>query len=113
MMPISISIVEDDTETRASLAALVRKTPGMTCLKTYATGEAALQDVPSEQPGVLLVDIRLPCMSGIECVSRLKQMLPNLCVLMLTTYDERELIFDSLRAGATGYILKNSSREEL
>jgi DNA-binding NarL/FixJ family response regulator len=112
-MAISISIVEDDAETRASLAELVRKTPGMTCLNTYPTGEAALANVPTEQPGVLLVDIRLPCMSGIECVSRLKEKLPNLCVLMLTTYDERELIFDSLRAGATGYILKNSSRAEL
>jgi DNA-binding NarL/FixJ family response regulator len=112
-VPISVSIVEDDAETRASLAQLVRKTPGMSCLHTYPTGEAALENVPQEQPEVLLVDIRLPCMSGIECVSLLKDKLPNLSVLMLTTYDERELIFDSLRAGASGYLLKNSSRAQL
>ncbi len=110
---ISVSIVEDDDETRASLATLIRKTPGLSCLHTYATGEAALDEVPFQPPDVLMVDIRLPGMSGIECVAQLKSHMPNLNVLMLTTYEERELIFDSLRAGASGYILKNSSRAEL
>lgn len=112
-MPISVSIVEDDAETCASLATLLRKTPGMTCQNTYSNGEDALSELPGDQPEVLLVDIGLPRMSGIQCVARLKERLPHLRVLMLTTYEDLELIFDSLRAGASGYILKNSSRAEL
>ena len=112
-MPITVSIVEDDHETRASLAELIRNTPGLTCLGTYATAESALVGIPAERPDVVLVDIRLPGISGIQCVAQLKSQMPNLQVLMVTTYEERELIFDSLRAGASGYILKKASRAEL
>ena len=112
-MPITVSIVEDDHETRASLAELIRNTPGLSCLGTYATAEDALEGVPHEKPDVVLVDIRLPGISGIRCVSQLKSQIPDLRVLMVTTYEERELIFDSLRAGASGYILKKASRSEL
>jgi DNA-binding NarL/FixJ family response regulator len=112
-MSISVSIVEDHDQTRASIVAILRAAPGLKCLDAYPTGEAALAGVPVRTPDVLLVDIRLPEMSGIECVSHLKVEIPDLQVLMLTTYEERELIFESLRAGASGYILKNALRSEL
>src|ERR1700683_542166 len=112
-MAISISIVDDAEETRASLIRLLGSTPGLTCLRAYATAETALDGIPEERPEVVLMDIRLPHMSGIECVAKLKMRLPSLKVLMLTTYEERDLIFNSLRAGASGYILKNATRAEL
>jgi DNA-binding NarL/FixJ family response regulator len=112
-MPITVSVVEDHDQTRASIVAILRRAPGLKCLDAYPTGEAALAGVSARTPDVLLVDIRLPGMSGIECVAQLKSDLADLQVLMLTTYEERELIFESLRAGASGYILKNALRSEL
>ena len=112
-MAITVSIVEDHEQTRATIVALLSKAPALKCLDAYPTAEAALAGVPQRTPDVLLVDIRLPRMSGIECVAQLKTTLPDLRVLMLTTYEERELIFSSLRAGASGYILKNALRTEL
>lgn len=109
----TVSIVEDQRDTRESLAALVNGTPGLKCLSTYPTGEAALNGIPKEKPDIALVDINLPGMSGIECVSKLKTQMPALNVLMLTTYEESDLIFNSLRAGANGYLLKNMPPEEL
>ena len=85
----------------------------MQCLGAYPTGEAALRGIPEEKPEVALVDINLPGMSGIECVAQLKAKMPDLCVLMLTTYEEDDLIFNSLRAGASGYMLKNTTPAEL
>src|SRR5438132_10029919 len=107
-MPITVSIVEDHQQRRSSIEALLSKTPGIKCLASYPSAEAAIaaMNVPMRRPQVLLVDIRLPRMSGIECVVRLKAQLPDLQFLMLTTYEERELIFESLRAGASEYILK-------
>ena len=112
-MPISVSIVEDDRKTRESLVALLRRAPGVRLLGAHPSGEAALLNVPSEQPEVLLMDINLPGMSGIDCIVKLKTPLPGLRVLMLTTYEDSHLIFNSLRAGASGYILKNKSSAEL
>jgi DNA-binding NarL/FixJ family response regulator len=112
-MAITVSIVEDDHATRDSLEALLKEAPGLQCVSTYATGEEALSGIPDENPDVVLADIRLPGISGIECVAKLKTRMPKLQVLMLTTYEERELIFNSLRAGASGYILKNAPRSEL
>jgi DNA-binding NarL/FixJ family response regulator len=110
---LTVSIVEDQRDTRESLAALVSGTPGLSCRSTYPTGEAALIGIPKEKPDIALVDINLPGMSGIECVAKLKAQMPSLHVLMLTTYEESELIFNSLRAGASGYLLKNMPPEEL
>jgi len=112
-MPITVSIVEDHEQTRATIVSLLKKAPSLKCLSAYPTAEAALDGVPAQKPDVLLVDIRLPGMSGIQCVAKLKSRIPDLRVLMLTTYEERELIFDSLRAGASGYMLKNTLRSEL
>jgi len=111
--PIKVSIVEDDSDTRANLVDLLAGDAGLRCLSTYMTGEAALEGIPVEKPDVALVDINLPGISGIKCVQKLKALLPRLQVLMLTTYEERELIFKSLRAGASGYLLKNMAPAEL
>lgn len=112
-MPITVCIVEDEPQTREALATRVNRAPNLRCVGTYATAESAVRDIPAQQPHVVLVDIRLPGMSGIECVAKLKLQMPALEALMLTTYEERDLIFDSLRAGAKGYLLKNVPPEEL
>lgn len=112
-MPITVSIVEDDRETRESLSALVDGSPGLCCLGAYPSGEEALRGIPAEQPDVALVDVNLPGISGIECVAKLKIRVPNLQVLMITTYEDRDVIFRSLRAGASGYLLKKMPRAKL
>jgi len=112
-VPIKVSIVEDDRETLQSLTRLLGGAPNVQCLKSYSRGEDALTGVPVEKPDVLLVDINLPGISGIECVGALKSKLPNLRVLMLTSYQDSDRIFDSLRAGASGYLLKKSGYAEL
>ncbi len=111
--PISVSIVEDHSGTRKSLMALVRGEPKLRLLHGYSTGEAAVRGVPEAPPDVLLVDINLPGMSGIDCVARLRALVPQVQVLMLTTYEEPDAIFNSLRAGAKGYLLKKMLPVEL
>ena len=112
-MAIKVSIVEDNRGTRESLVELLGRAPGLRCAGAHANGEQALQAIPVESPDVVLMDINLPGMSGIECVARLKGRLPRLQVLMLTTYDESDRIFESLRNGASGYLLKNMPPAEL
>lgn len=112
-MQISVSIVEDSRGTRESLSELLKRSPGLRCVGAYPTGEAALRELPEPGPDVVLMDINLPGMSGIECVARLKEKAPKTQVLMLTTYEEGDLIFESLRAGANGYLLKNMPPSEL
>lgn len=111
-MNVKISIVEDQPEMRESLVAWL-EAPGLQCVGAHATGEEALEKIPQEKPDVVLMDINLTGMNGIQCVARLKETLPQTLVLMLTTYDEGDLIFDSLRAGANGYLLKNMPQAEL
>ena len=112
-MPVTVSIVEDHQGTRESLVALLKAEPSMKCLGAHGSGEAAVKAIPEEKPDVAIVDINLPGMSGIECVARLKALMPSLQLLMLTTYQQSDIIFDSLRAGASGYLLKNMSHSEL
>lgn len=112
-MPIRVAIIEDDADTRASLAALLEREADIQCVGTYRSGETAVKAVPEAAPDVALVDINLPGMSGIECVGRLRAALQQLHVLMLTKYEESDLIFDSLRAGAEGYLLKKLAAAEL
>ena len=97
---IKVSIIEDQRDMRESLVACLDSAPGVRCVGAHATGEEALRSIPNEHPDVVLMDINLPAMSGIQCVIRLKERLPKIQVLMLTTYDDGDLIFDSLRAGA-------------
>jgi DNA-binding NarL/FixJ family response regulator len=111
--PISVVLVEDDQKTRKSLAELLGRKSRVRCAGIYPDGEAAVREIPILKPEVALVDINLPGMSGIECVERLKKLLPELQVLMLTKYEESDLIFSSLRAGASGYLLKKMLTVEL
>lgn len=112
-MSITFSIVEDQQDMRESLVEWLGHAPGLRCVGAHASAEDALRNIPAENPNVVLMDINLTGMSGIECVARLKETRPQTQVLMLTTYDDGNLIFDSLRAGANGYLLKNMPREEL
>ncbi len=112
-MPITISLVEDHSGLRESLATLLNNVPGFRCLDPYANGEEAVSKIPSQRPDVALVDINLPGMSGIECVAKLKRELPDLQILMLSMYEQSDLIFDSLRAGASGYMLKSAPAADL
>jgi DNA-binding NarL/FixJ family response regulator len=112
-MPLRISIVEDDPAVRKSLACVIQGSPDFECLGAYGSAEEALCEVPHHLPDVLLMDIGLPGCSGIECTAALKAAHPGLQVLILTTYDESKSIFEALRAGASGYLLKRSRPEEL
>jgi DNA-binding NarL/FixJ family response regulator len=112
-MRIRVSIVEDNRGTRESLTELLGRANSLNFVSAHPNGEEALAQIPTEEPDVVLMDINLPRMNGIECVSRLKERLPKLQVLMLTTYEESDLIFDSLRKGASGYLLKNTTPKDL
>lgn len=112
-MKTRICLVEDNTDTRVNLMKVLQQTSQLICINCFPDAETALKQIPCDVPDVVLMDIRLPGMSGIECVARLKEKLPQLTVLMLTTYEESDLIFDSLRAGASGYLLKNMAAAEL
>ncbi|HOX59856.1 MAG TPA: response regulator transcription factor [Candidatus Paceibacterota bacterium] len=112
-MPIRVSIVEDNRGTRQSLAELLTSSPVICCTGAHRDGERALQKIPAERPDVVLMDINLPGMNGIECTARLKERLPKVQVLILTTFDDNELIFNSLRNGASGYLLKTMPSTEI
>ncbi len=112
-MSISVSIVEDDAGVRASLARLIDSSPGFRCLSQHATGENALHELGRTVPDVVLMDINLPGISGVECVRRLKPVLPGTQIIMLTVYQNTEHIFNALAAGATGYLLKQTPPGEL
>ncbi|HEV2455984.1 MAG TPA: response regulator transcription factor [Verrucomicrobiae bacterium] len=112
-MPIRVSIIEDDRRVRESLAILINGADNLRCLSTHATGEEALQVISHKPPDVVLMDINLPGMSGIECVRKLKAQLPKLQILMLTMYEDDEKVFQSLVAGASGYLVKRTSPAEL
>lgn len=112
-MPITVSIVEDHEEVRNTLARLISRADGFRCVSQHANAEAALEALPREPPEVVLMDINLPGMNGVECVRRLKQTLPATQVVMLTVYEDTENIFNALAAGASGYLLKRTSRTEL
>ncbi|MBI2924402.1 MAG: response regulator transcription factor [Verrucomicrobia bacterium] len=112
-MPITVSIVEDDACVRETLAQLISRAGGFRCAGLYADAETALKEVPRARPQVVLMDINLPGMNGVECVRRLKAALPELQIVMLTVYEDTELIFNALAAGATGYLLKHTPPDEL
>lgn len=110
---ISVAVVEDDEWIRESLARQIDQTPGFCCVHKFRTAEDALKGLPAAVPDVVLMDINLPKMSGINCLRELKRTLPDIDVLMLTVYEDTDRIFDSLKAGANGYLLKRSSHAEL
>jgi DNA-binding NarL/FixJ family response regulator len=112
-MSIEVSIVEDDVRVRSSLARLVDSTKGLQCVSQHPSAENALADLPIIDPDVVLMDINLPGMSGVECVGRLKELLPQTQVVMLTVYENTDHIFNALAAGATGYLMKQTPPEQL
>jgi len=112
-MPITVTIVEDNDQLRATLARVLNRADGFRLLSEYANGEEALKALPEQSPDVVLMDINLPVMNGVECVRQLKQVAPQVQVLMLTVYEDTENIFNALAAGASGYLLKRTPRAEL
>jgi DNA-binding NarL/FixJ family response regulator len=112
-MSIEVSIVEDDAPAREILSEWIRRAQGFHCLSQYGDGESAVAKLPAEKPDVVVMDINLPGMSGIECVRRLKALLPNTQFVMVTVYEDADHIFNALAAGASGYLLKQTPRDEL
>jgi DNA-binding NarL/FixJ family response regulator len=112
-MPITVSIVEDNEQLRNTLARVISRAEGFRCISQYADAESALEKIPKDAPEVVLMDINLPGMNGVECVRRLKQLSPKIQVVMLTVYEDTDNIFNALTAGAAGYLLKRTKSAEL
>ncbi|MEI8044641.1 MAG: response regulator transcription factor [Verrucomicrobiota bacterium] len=112
-MPIRVAIVEDNAEIRATLERVVGRAPQMQRICSCPSGEAALEAIPPHRPDVVIMDIGLPDISGIECTARLKALLPDTQILILTVYADNEKVFQALQAGASGYLLKRSTPAEI
>jgi DNA-binding NarL/FixJ family response regulator len=110
---IRVAIVEDNQTIRESLTRYVQTAPDFQCVCVCASAEEALQELPAHPPEVVLMDIQLPKMSGIECTARLKQLLPSAQIIMVTVYEDTDRISAALRAGACGYLLKRCKPEDL
>jgi DNA-binding NarL/FixJ family response regulator len=111
--PIKISIVDDQSELREKIASFLDSSPGLKCLSSYASAKEALAALPAEKPDVILMDINLGGVSGIECVRQLKPKMPHAQVIMLTVFEDTEKIFTALTAGASGYLLKRMPLSKL
>lgn len=109
----TVALVEDSAPLRRNLERMLRRAPGVRCICSCGTAEAALEQIPRSRPDVVLMDINLPGASGIECTARLKSQLPAMQVIMLTVYEDTASIFSALKAGACGYLLKRSSPAEI
>jgi DNA-binding NarL/FixJ family response regulator len=112
-MSISVAIVEDETRVRNQLVALISEAPGFRSQGVYHSAEEALREIPRQPPDVVLMDINLGGMSGVECTHRLKKLVPKLQIVMLTVYDDSEQIFKALEMGASGYLLKRTPADEI
>lgn len=110
---ISVMIVEDQRDLRDGLQTLINFTPGFKSIGAFRSMEEAIARIKHEVPDIVLSDIGLPGMSGIEGIRAIKEMLPDLTILVLTVYDDNERIFDALCAGASGYLLKQTEPAEL
>ena len=108
-----VAIVEDNATLRKYLAEFVSRTPGLSCVCTCGSAEDALARLPVQKPDLVLMDIHLPGESGIACTARLRQLMPELQVIMLTVYKDIKLIFQALKAGACGYVLKRADEQEI
>ena len=108
-----VAIVEDDPGLREQLARILKTAPGIKCVGAYESAEEALESLPGVKPDIVLMDIRLPKMSGIECVAKLKEMMPSVQIIMVTVYEDSEKIFRALRSGASGYLVKSGPPEKL
>ena len=110
---IKVAIVEDDREMREGLESIVQTDPSLECVAAYSSGEAALNDIGNHIPDIVLMDIHLPGISGIGCIKQLKPLFPSTQFMMCTVYEDNDNVFDSLCAGATGYLLKNSPPDRI
>jgi DNA-binding NarL/FixJ family response regulator len=112
-VPAKVVLVEDKAGVRESWTKLINSLPGFSCVTSCSSGEDALRLIPSLAPDIVLMDIFLPRMSGIECTGRLKLLLPKTQILILTGVEDDELVFMALEAGADGYLLKRTKPEDL
>ena len=112
-MSITVSIIEDDVPAREILAGWIRCADGFRCVSEHGSAESALTKLPQEKPAVVLVDINLPGMNGIECVRRLKPVLPETQFVMVTVYEDANHIFNALAVGASGYLLKQTRHGDM
>lgn len=110
---ISVSVVEDERWLRENLSRTIMQSPALRCVSSYSSAEAALKGIPNDRPEVVVMDIHLPGLDGVECVRQLKLALPETQFLMLTVYEETDKIFNSMLAGASGYLLKRTSAHEV
>lgn len=111
--PITVAIVEDDAGVRKRLATMLEQSGDSKCLGEYANAENAIAGVPQQVPQVVLVDVNLPGIDGVECVRLLAARLPKVLFMMLTVHEDADTIFEALKAGASGYLLKPVRKEEL
>ena len=112
-MSISLSIVEDLDEVREGLKQFISLNPEFKVLDTFKTAEEALYDIPRLQPDIVIMDINLPGMNGIECIKQIKTKVPRTQFMMFTVYENDEKVFEALKAGASGYLLKNTGLMQL
>jgi len=112
-MSISLSIVEDLDEVREGLKQFISLNPEFKVLDTFKTAEEALFDLPRLQPDIVIMDINLPGMNGIECIREVKTKVPRTQFMMFTVYENDEKVFEALKAGASGYLLKNTGLVQL
>lgn len=113
MNRIKVSAIEDDAKLRQTLSVFLNRSRDMRFVSGYGSAEEALQNLPQDRPDIILMDIRLPGISGIECVTALRQLMPDAHVIMLTAYEDSQQIFESLAAGAYGYLLKSTEPARL
>lgn len=111
--PIAVSIVDDESGLRESILGFLKTAKNFRCVSQYAQAEEALKGLPSDKPDVVLMDIKMKGMDGIECVRRLKALMPEVQVIMLTVFEDTELIFNALKAGANGFLLKRQPPAKL
>jgi len=112
-VPITVSIVEDNEQLRTTLARMISRSEGFKCISHYGDAESAIEALPKDKPEVVLMDINLPGMNGVECVRKLKQIIPQVLIVMLTVYEDTDNIFNALAAGASGYLLKRTKTAAL
>jgi DNA-binding NarL/FixJ family response regulator len=112
-MPITVAIIEDTADIRQMLIEAVQRSPNLKFVGSFPDGEKALQELPALAPNVVIMDIQLPGMDGIDCTRRLKQVVPSVQVLVFTVFGNSDLVFRALAAGASGYLLKRSARRQI
>jgi DNA-binding NarL/FixJ family response regulator len=110
---VRLALVEDIAEMRESWRQLINGIPGFRCLRTCASGVEAVRELPALKPDVVVMDIQMPGMTGIECTARLKQLMPEIPILILTVSADNQTVFSALEAGADGYLLKRSRPDQL